>query len=369
MAKVKFYALVCRNIKAVVRHVRTVAKEDLVIVINSLDQSFVSDASTYCSNNGIEYYITESDGGPSKGKNSVLDLFEASDNDYMVLIDGDDFLTPHGYWTYKRLAEMVDPPDVVALEYQYGIRREEGYHQALASVPVEAARSPILGVADDQNPDKIHGYGCRVFLQNISWWEQARAGDLYDFAKRDDLSVEFNEVHTRWATHCYKYISNWESHLRLVWFSKTATTGNRFDLSFKIGEDTLFYLQLKKQFLDGKFVMRHLFDRYPTYVYDCRVNGIVTEEKDAFGEDGTEYEGVLVFDYGWFKWLKKLAEEYDSYEEQGIMVEEDVPRLCIKTISTDAEPTNQEADIIWPEGYKPDLMGLVNFPSTTKVFF
>jgi ribosomal protein L7Ae-like RNA K-turn-binding protein len=78
MDKVKFYALVCRNMKAVTRHVKTIAKEDLVIVINSLDEDFVSDASTYCAKNEIEYYITASDGTPSKGKNSVLDLFAES---------------------------------------------------------------------------------------------------------------------------------------------------------------------------------------------------------------------------------------------------------------------------------------------------
>lgn len=369
MGKLKFYALVCRNLKSVMRHNRTIATEDLVIVINTEDTEFQEAAEQYCVDAGIEHYITVSDGGPSKGKNSVLELFEASDNDYMVLVDGDDYITPHGYWTYKELAKNDYPPDVLALEYQYGIYRESGYHPAV-SLLSDVARCPTLGVADTDDPDKIHGFGTRVFFQDKPWWEHAVAGTLLPHVKGDTYSNRMSDVHQRWATHCYKYISNWESHLRLVWFSKKATTGNRFDTNFRVGEDTLFYLTLKKQALDGKFIMRHLFDRYPTYVYDTRINGIVQEERDAYGEPGTEDEETLIVDYGWYKWLKTLVEEYDKYEEQGIMSEQELPRITVKTHGAwHAGEEPSKYDIEWPEDYHPDTGGLVNYPSTTKVYF
>ena len=44
---------------------------------------------------GIEHYVTESDGTPATGKNSVLRLFLESDNEYMVQVDGDDMITPY----------------------------------------------------------------------------------------------------------------------------------------------------------------------------------------------------------------------------------------------------------------------------------
>lgn len=368
MSKVKFYALVCRNMKAVVRHERTIPKEDLAIVINSTNPEFVEEAKEYCETSGIEYYITESNDGPSMGKNSVLDIFEASDNDYMVLVDGDDFLTPHGYWTYKELAKTPNAPDVVALEYQYGIYREDGYHWSVGGLTDAGERSATLGVSDVNNPDKVHGFGTRVFFNHKAWWDNALKGNIITHIEGDEHSKAFSDIHQRWANHCYKYISNWESHLRLVFFSKKAVQGNRYDLNFHIGEDTLFYLQLKKQSIDGNIVMKHLFDRYATYVYDTRIGGLVFQEKDAYGLPGTH-------DYGWFLWLKKLVEEYDKYEEAGIMSEETPERLSVKTYEWkdpewyEGKYENVEYDIEWPEDYRPDTMGLVNYPSTSKVYF
>ena len=96
MGKLKFYALCSRNTRALSRHARKdrsgIPREDLVIVLNTLDKDFKEEAIEWCDKNDVEYVVTESDGTPSTGKNSVLDLFLKSDNDYMVLIDGDDLL-------------------------------------------------------------------------------------------------------------------------------------------------------------------------------------------------------------------------------------------------------------------------------------
>lgn len=370
MSSIKFYALVCRNMNAVKRHQDTIPKEDLVIVINSINPEFVTEAEAYCTAEGIEHYITQSNGGPSMGKNSVLDLFEASDHDYMVLIDGDDFITHHGYWTYKKLAESPEAPDVVALTYQYGIQRESGYNTAVALLNNPTQRSALLGVADPLNSNAIHGGGTRCFLQDSQWWKRAKEGKIVVTNEASPHSFELCDIHKRWANLCYKYISNWETHLRLVWFSKTAVAGNRFDLNFHIGEDTLFYLQLKKQALDGNFVMKHLFDLYATYVYDTRIGGLVWKEKDSYGQDGTE-------DYGWYLWLKKLVEEYERYEELGIMSEEQLPEVTVKTHYTYEQvpdPTWYEGktytwDIEWPEDYRPNTNGLINYPAKKHIIF
>lgn len=370
MKNVKFYALVCRNMYAVKRHERYIPKEDLVIVINSLDEDFKDEAEQYCIDSNIEYYVTTSNGGPSMGKNSVFDIFEESDNDYMVLIDGDDFITPHGYWTYKQLAENPEAPDVVALTYQYGIYRENGYIPSIALLPTQAERSPTLGVKDPLNCDAIHGGGSRIFMNNIHWWNKALTEGIIPVPAGDTHAQDLSDVHKRWATHCYKYISNWETHLRLVFFSKKAVKDNRFDLEFRIGEDTLLYLKLKRQALDGKFVMKHLFDRYPTYVYDTRIGGIVWNEKDSYGQEETK-------DYGWYLWLKKLVEEYDNYEAEGIMSEDKLPEVTVKTHYVYEQVPDPEWyegkvyswDIEWPEDYRPDTEGLVSFPSTKQVIF
>ena len=112
------------------RHLETIPKEDIVYVFNSnvdceihyeRNSQYLVDAKAWAISENLEYYVTDSDGTPSTGKNSVLDIFQASDNDYMVLVDGDDFITPHGIWLYDKIAQSESPPDVIALEYQLGL--------------------------------------------------------------------------------------------------------------------------------------------------------------------------------------------------------------------------------------------------------
>jgi hypothetical protein len=121
MASIKFYALCSENMYALKRHQKTIPKTDLMIILNSMNSQFIKEASSYCKKEGIDFKVTKSDRTPATGKNSVLDEFKSSEHDFMVLIDGDDFLTPHGVFTYKQIADMKSPPDVLALECQYGI--------------------------------------------------------------------------------------------------------------------------------------------------------------------------------------------------------------------------------------------------------
>ena len=96
MTKLKYYALCSRNLYLTKRHLAKIPKEDLVIVLNSLNEQYLSEAESWCIENSVEYYITKSDGTPATGKNSVFDLFLKSDNDYLLecgvftksLIDG-----------------------------------------------------------------------------------------------------------------------------------------------------------------------------------------------------------------------------------------------------------------------------------------
>jgi len=205
-----------------------------------------------------------------------------------------------------------------------------------------------------------------AFYNNDAYWVEALNGRIVPRYKNNNHSQELSIIHQRWATHVWKYISKKENHLRLTFFSKKLVeAGYRFDLNFTVGEDTLFYLLLKRAHLDNKIVLKHLFDRYPTYIYDTRIGGVVLEERDKGGKSGTQ-------DYGWYLWLKKLTEEYDRYEELGIMSTETIPRLNVRTYVWE-DPNYVETvedtiaflelyDIIWPKDYVPDLMGLVQYP-------
>lgn len=65
-----------------------------VVICNTLDSSYPEKAKSVAEKYQCTFVQTESNGRPGKGKNSVLDYFLTTDNDYLLMIDGDDFLYP-----------------------------------------------------------------------------------------------------------------------------------------------------------------------------------------------------------------------------------------------------------------------------------
>ena len=328
MAKLKYYALCCRNMHSTKRHLNYIPKEDLVIVLNSwtteggeigeVNAQYLIDAEAWCIAEGLEYYITPSDGTPSTGKNSVMSLFRESDNDYMVLVDGDDYLTPHGVWLYNQIAQSVSPPDAIALEYQYAIAAHFMYQYA----------------PNGSNPEHIPGYGYRSFMHNHKWWQETLAGTYIPVI--DEYSRRLNEAHTKVYSFAYEYINNWEHHLRLTFYSKKAAAEEFvFDPELIVGEDTMQYNNLKYAWSQGNIDLRHLHEIYPTYVYDQRVDGIV------------QYANKRNEDWGSVDWMERLGVEYDKFIAEG------------KGITATPEYVNLPE---FPDDYIPDTDGLINYP-------
>lgn len=258
MSKLKYYALCCRNIAATKRHASYIPHNDLVIVLNSMDQEYIAVAEAWCKEQQIEYYITESDGTPATGKNSVMDLFLNSNNQYMVLVDGDDFITPHGLVVYDMISQLDNPPDAVALENQFGLVPNEHHTD-------KGCSSRYASNMND--PDQIHGKGVRAYTFDDEWWNDAKEGKLF----RKDVS----HIHQRFIKHTHKYLSQRETHLRITFYSKRAAI-YYFDNEHIIGEDTLQYYNIKDAWAKGELNLKHMNEKYPSYVYDQRLGGIVS---------------------------------------------------------------------------------------------
>ena len=83
---VKFYLLVSIRPDAIdfrlLKHANYLEK--FHIVINTTDKDLEEDLVHYCTDKGLEFTVTESDGTPATGKNSMLDVFLKSDNEYAV---------------------------------------------------------------------------------------------------------------------------------------------------------------------------------------------------------------------------------------------------------------------------------------------
>jgi len=330
MGKLKYYVLTSRNMYCLRRHSRwsKIPNEDLFVVINTLNKKYEAEASQYCEQQGIEYAITESDGTATTGKNSVLDLFLESDNDYMVLIDGDDFLTPHGVWVYNHIANLEETPDVVCLKNQFSVW-------------------PKYSATDEeQNPDEITGYERRFFIAGD--WAECLTGKIVDQmreAAEDTENLPFDpdvmytdelkRLYAKWSYFNYHYIDGNETHSRVVFMSKAAAA-LKFENNFKVGEDTLQYLYLKNMAINEEIVMWSIDETTPTYVYDQRIAGVSVNST-------WENNGA-----GFKEWLEPLVAKYQELEDLGYLHESELDEF---------KPQ-------YPRGYIPEVLGMVDYRLT-----
>lgn len=100
--KILICPLVSRDMKKAQRAVETSLnlyefpgfQFDCVPIINSKNQQFIDEFSSWCKKNSIIFEITESNGTPSKGKNSCIDFFKSTQYDGLCMLDGDDMFYP-----------------------------------------------------------------------------------------------------------------------------------------------------------------------------------------------------------------------------------------------------------------------------------
>ena len=91
------------------------ALSDIVVIINTMDTQYATSAQQVCEQYGIRYAVTDSNGTPAKGKNSVLDFFLNTEYDYLTQIDGDDYLTPNAINKIHGIIENNPDIDILGL--------------------------------------------------------------------------------------------------------------------------------------------------------------------------------------------------------------------------------------------------------------
>jgi glycosyltransferase involved in cell wall biosynthesis len=118
MMKVLIAILTSEKIDKLGRCVESVLTQidlaNVVIVINTTDSNYASQAQSLADSYGINSVTTESNGKPGKGKNSLLKYFLKTDFTHVIPVDGDDILLPNA--VDKLLAIAKDKnPDVLGL--------------------------------------------------------------------------------------------------------------------------------------------------------------------------------------------------------------------------------------------------------------
>lgn len=256
----QFYILTSGNLKALKRHFDSeysgFKKKDAVVIINSLNEDYIKEAVSYCTKKKIEHHVTESNGTPAKGKNSLLEAFLASDNDYCVMIDGDDFLTPHGVWMYKHLAGLETPPDAVCLINQRSIKKIN--HKPYSVKPFTVDYENLLT------------------LNYLHMFNELRGLSI-------PKATYYSTLYNNYYTEQRKYSEGDEIHCRVTWVSRKAASF-KFNEELIIGEDTLHMLRLKHEALEGRLNFYTNDEQPATYIYDERTPGTV-EKTSKFGID------------------------------------------------------------------------------------
>ena len=88
----------------------------VVIVVNTLNTEYFEEVLNEFKDIEVEIIETESNGKPGKGHNSLFEIFKKKKQyDYLIPIDGDDFLYPYAF---HQLSKIIDSknPDILVLQ-------------------------------------------------------------------------------------------------------------------------------------------------------------------------------------------------------------------------------------------------------------
>ena len=85
------------------------------VVVNTRDTHHALRTVNLCREWGVHCVVSDSNGRPGRGKNACLDLFLASDCDYLCQLDGDDWLYPTWALSVAEHLRRVPTLDVVGL--------------------------------------------------------------------------------------------------------------------------------------------------------------------------------------------------------------------------------------------------------------
>lgn len=99
--------------------------DNVHININSTHQHIVDQNERYCKDNDITYIVSESNGYPAKGKNATYDWFKEFEYEWLIPVDGDDYLSPDAWRVFSTLINQ-NRPDVGVLVFGKAVRWENG---------------------------------------------------------------------------------------------------------------------------------------------------------------------------------------------------------------------------------------------------
>lgn len=280
----RYYVLTSRNLKCLKRHFCSLPKDHTTVVINTTDKEYEAIAQEWCWKNKINSVVTESNGMPGKGKNAVLNHFIDSSYDYMVQIDGDDFLQPHGVNMYKWLSDN-NPPDGVQIVYSASHRGHftDPYSQIFAPMPWELTYKDWA----------IEQYKIRPHMKE-------HLIDVYE--RREELQEIYHthrDQNSRWN---YPRDSiHYMDCARLIFWSRRLARKVKFREDLLVGEDSLVNYEVRNMAWQKEITLQKVVDMEEnTYTYDLLNCGVTKK-----GHQDADWD-----------WMQKLNEAIAEKEKE-----------------------------------------------------
>ena len=300
--------------------------KDAVVIINTLDRKYIRECSLWCNAHGVEFHVTECNGMPGQGKNECIRVFEESDYDFMVQVDGDDYLTPYGVWFYRECAALDNPPDSVCLVNSWSAIRNE-YGQREYCLCFQTDSEPFsyekqIKLLKDRS--EIAPNAGKYLINNRIVTELDGLFQEYLGMQKvtDNNMKKYGE--TDWVGPPYQDKEKvCETHSRLVFYSKKAAKYRTIP-DMTLGEDTYLYYLLKDAHARGEIRMFRHLERPCTYVYNQTDMGLVRNHSTSFSNH---------------IWMQYFNDEVEELKKQNKLHEFNLPNMEIPYPEGESEET------------------------------
>lgn len=324
----KYYILTSGSLRCLARHFRIFKPTEAVVIINTLDEQYEIEAAEFCTKHSVEHYVTKSDGTPATGKNAVIDAFLASDNEYMVQVDGDDFITPFGRNLWRTVAAN-NPPDICCLSNQLAMTRYD------LSV-FEGQRDSLTVVKDFMPPAEVGPMkpSTRDFCFSLER-DRYPIADIFEkryFIEDRALCMELSKARIEIDMICDAHGEQNDTFNRIVFYSRKGASFTAFDNTLTIGEDTIQFYKLKRYAADGLIDMKLYNEGWgTTYVYMEDSTGVVSVDRSrTLSKEETE----AINQRRW-RWLTPLRDELNK-------IKDNLPRFYLEFIEEPYYEINKE---------------------------
>ena len=281
----RFYVLTSRNLKCLKRHFASLPRTETTVVINTTLDWYREEAAEWCARNKIDYVVTKSNGYPGRGKNSVIQHFLASEYDYMVQIDGDDFLQPHGVNLYRAISASAQPPDGVVILHSLSWSNNRKIEGDLWL--------PNPFMPDFEKEISKYFDACPEIVEKVEYFRENKKELKRNYVQHCKDNDRWNfPGESRQSMDC----------ARLIFYSRRLAELVTFRENLMIGEDSLVNYQVRDLAYKGLVELQKINDvEEHSYIYDLQNSGIVKRLTNRLDWDWVKPLNDAILEESW-KW-------------------------------------------------------------------